>query len=56
MTETVEKAVKFLKKVDGKYLCADAIEFLQKKGLTDDEITLAIFTAAAELSNNSCVA
>ena len=54
--EKVEKAVRFLKKVDGKYPCALAIEFLQTQGLTNDEVTEAVFTAAAQLSNKTCAA
>jgi hypothetical protein len=56
MTEKVEKAVRFLKKVDGKYPCALAIEFLQTQGLTNDEITEAVFSAAAQLTNKTCAA
>lgn len=56
MNDKVEKAVRFLKKVDGKYPCSMAIEFLYTKGLTNDEITEAVFTAAAQLTNTACAA
>jgi len=53
MTTIVENAVKFLKQIDGKYPCVSGIEFLQKKGLTNDEITEAVFTAAAQLEQQN---